>query len=83
MGDGDSVELSVTLAQAQTKPSKVVVNAFFEQGFEDKVELKCGDDGVWRGAYKPPWPGEWEFLAAASRGRTTGKRWAVMTMPEK
>ncbi|HUT54293.1 MAG TPA: M28 family peptidase [bacterium] len=84
MGDGDSVELSVTLAQGQrTKPSKVVVNSYFEQGFEDKVELKKADDGVWRGEYQPPWPGDWEFLAAASRGRTAGKRWVTLKAPKK
>jgi len=84
MGHGDSVELSVTLAPEQkTTPKKVVVSALFEQGFEDKVELKRGDDGIWRGAYKPPWPGDWEFLAAAVRGRTVGKRWATLTVPQK
>jgi hypothetical protein len=82
MSDGDSVTFEVTVAEDAGPPGikrpKVAVHAFFEQGYEEKVKLDKGDDGVWRGEFRPARPGRWQFLAVYSRGKNFGKRWAEL-----
>lgn len=80
---GATVEFAIKLTEQKksgpsASPPKVLVRVYFEHGFEDKVDLKKGEDGVWRGEYGLPWPGSWEFLGIVSQGKRFGKRWTTV-----
>ncbi len=86
-GDGDTVTLEVRLGQdyafmagSGLRKTKVLVRCYFEQGFEDKVDLEKVEDEplTWRGEYRPPRPGRWQFLGIVSRGKYFGKRWTTL-----
>ena len=81
-GGGDTVEFEVE-AEVGSLGFKGWVYCYYELGYEKKVKLERGDDGKWRAGYRPPWPGEWQFLAAVSRGGKHGKRWATVTVAAK
>ena len=82
-GDTVSFELRLRDGGASSLPGlvKAAVNCYFENGFEDKVELEREPDGAWRGTWRPPRPGEWQFLAVVSKGRNSGKKWRSLTLP--
>jgi hypothetical protein len=79
---GDTVEFKVAISP-KPATATVAVRCYFEQGLEKKVMLKEGKDGQWRGEFKLPRPGEWQFAAAVVVGNKSGKQGKTLTVREK
>jgi len=73
--DDGSVGFSVDLSKGSKNHlrAKPLVYCYYEHGFEKKVELKRGEDGIYHGSFSPLYRGEYQFLAEGKVGKEERK----------